>query len=638
MATDRRLWFTHKCRFCNYVFVSEKDLVHHEATHDTPDFACDNCSSVFADAEQLSLHVKDGCSVSDSSTDIGRQHVCGTCGEIFRFVRELYKHYGEHHMTDKSSLADRKSGSIDDAMTCANCGALFSGAASLKVHLWKAHNLNAIQQPDQIQKKNGPSPCRDSDTAPSGGRLFVTDQNKPFKCSMCNWSFKYDFSYHSHLKMHQQKQRELEEMLRANCESQSSVSDNRTRADVEPDSLVSCAGKVRAPIMLFPLKRKLENGNDVDCLPGAKVSVAFDAKSAGSQRCSTTNVGTVASSGQDTVEQTAWKPVSNISQVSVVRELRCGGIAQASSEQLHPSPNASLVVMNAGNSVTRHSVQVDCSPPLREEPFRFSCKLCSFKCHYDFSYVAHLNQHDKLKELEIDDLQSHLIASSTQTPSGGHIANKYAIKVIGSGAGDVSCVKGHTQVVDSSGISYILLCPGAVDETTLVTGLPNDERYEDTVITTDAATTTDCLNSNIVPVDDVNTNMRQDLDSAARPATDDDDVDFSGGSEMQFLDLTSGETLYVINESHLPVSLPVDATSERQKYSGCEEAEIEVVLPAQPSDGQLLDVAGLCSDEDGVSDDSDSAAGEDSFTCYYCNVTFTNISQLQRHIVRLHVE
>jgi len=288
--------------------------------------------------------------------------------------------------------------------------------------------------------------------------------------------------------------------------------------------------------------------------------------------------------------------------------------------------------MNASNSVmrVRQSAPVDCSPPLREEPFRFSCKLCSFKCHYDFSYVAHLNQHDKLKELEIDDLQSHLVASSTQTPSDSHITNKYAIKVIG--ASDAPYVRGHTQVVDSSGMSYILLCPGAADESALVTGLS----HEDAVITTDAANTTECLDSNIVLVDDVCTNIRPDLNSAVRPATDDDDVDFSGGSEMQFLDLTSGETLYVINETDLPVALPVDPTSEHQKYSGSyEEAELEVVLPAQPGDGQLLDVASLCTDDDGASDDSDL---EDSFTCYYCNVTFTNISQLQRHIVRLHVD
>ena len=630
MASDRRLWFTHKCRFCNYFFVSEKDLVHHEATHDAPNFACDSCSSVFDDAEQLSVHVNNGCSTADSSTDIGRQHVCGACGEIFRFVRELYKHYSEHHMSDKSSLARRrKPDDIDDASMCANCGAIFSGAASLKVHLWKAHNLNFGQQPDNIL---GIVTCRDSDATSTCRRLLVTDNDKPFKCSMCNWSFKYDFSFHAHMKMHEQKQRVLEEMLRANSDSQPSVADDVALVDVEPDNTVSAASEVGVPIMLLPLKRKLENSNDTDCLPAAKLSTVCDTNSGRSNCCSTTNLNLDANGTRRLSSEAAsdQHPVDNTSRKSV-------SVTRVSSELLRPSPNLRSVVMRAGNSEIKQSASVDRSPSLSDEPFRFACKLCSFKCRYDFSYVAHLNQHDKLKELKIDDLQSHLVASSPQTPPSSHIANKFAIKVISTSTGDVSYVNGHSQVVDSSGISYILLCPGTVDQTALVASLPKDQQYEEAVVThpTDAI---DCLNSNVVLVDDVNTNIEQDLDSAARPATDDDDVDFSVGPEMQFLDLTSGETLYVINESDLQVALPSDVTSEHQRNILCEETETEVVLSPQPNDKQLLDVASLCSDEDGQSDGSESASSEDSFTCYYCNAVFTNKSHLQRHILQLHVE
>jgi len=630
MATDRRLWFTHKCRFCSYFFVCEKDLVHHEATHDAPNFVCDSCSSVFDDAEQLSIHVNDGCSAADSSADISRQHVCGTCGEIFRFVRELYKHYGERHMNDRSSLAGRNSDTTDGASMCANCGAVFSGAASLKVHLWKAHNLNVVQQQDHILKKNGPSTvtCRHSDTTSTCRRLLLTDKDKPFKCSMCNWSFKYDFSFRAHLKMHAEKQRVLEEMLRANCEGQT-VADDVALVDVGSDNLVSSTGEVGVPIMLFPLKRKLD---DADCLPGAKLNAVYDTSSSRSGCCLPTNLGTGADStreldsevvsDQHPVDQASWKPVS---------------VKRVSSKLLRQTPNLSSVVVNRSRSLIKQSAaSVDCSP-LGDEPFRFACKLCGFKCHYDFSYIAHLNQHDKLKELEIDDLQSHLVASSTQTPSGSHIANKFAIKVISTDTGDVSYVKGHSQVVDSSKISYILLCPGAVDQNT---SLPKEQQYEDTVITqqTVAADATDCFSSNVVLVDDVSTNIEQDLDSAARPAADDEDVDFSVGPEMQFLDLTNGETLYVINESDLQVALPVDVTSECQKNISDEEADTEVVLSPQPNDRQLLDVTSVCSDEDGEADDSDSAAGEDSFTCYYCNAMFANKSHLQRHILQLHIE
>ena len=628
MATDRRLWFTHKCRFCSYFFVCEKDLVHHEATHDAPDFACDSCCCIFDDAEQLSTHVNDGCSAIDSSTDIGRQHVCGTCGEIFRFVRELYKHYGENHMNEEAALATTQPDNVGCASVCADCGAIFSCTASLKVHLWKAHNLNFVQQQDHIVKKNGPSTvtCRDSCAASTCRRLLVaSNKDKPFKCSMCNWSFKYDFSFRAHLKMHEERQRLLGEMLHANCEGQSSVVDELAVGDEAPDNSASGSSEVRLPIVLLPLKRKFGNSDD------ANSSVSCDRKCARSSYRLTTGrdvdmdsmkqVGSEVSSDLHSVDRTLWKPVS---------------VRRVSSE--HQSPNLSPVVGNTSDSVIKQLESVDCLPQC-EEPLRFACKLCSFKCRYDFSYIAHLNQHDKLKELEIDDLQSHLVASSTQTLSGSYIPNEFAIKVISSDTEDVSYVNGHKDVVSSgTGISYVLLCPGAVDQTGLVTGLPEQQQCDRAVITqpTVAAGTIDCLNSNVVLVDDVNTSIEHDLDSATRPATDDEDVDFSVGPEMQFLDSTSGETLYVVNEADLQVALPAEATSEHQNTVVYEDTETEVVLSPQPSDRPLLDVTSFCSHEDGHSDES--AVGEDSFECYYCNAVFANKSHLERHILQLHVD
>ena len=637
MATDRRLWFTHKCRFCNYLFVCEKDLVHHEATHDVPDFACDNCSSVFDDAEQLSMHVNHGCSVADSSTDISRQHVCGTCGEIFRFVRELYKHYGDQHM-DQPALMGRKSDIVNGASVCANCGAIFSGTASLKVHLWKAHNLNDVQQRDLILENDGHSPVAyreqlDSASA-SCQRLLTTDNDKPFKCSMCNWSFKYDFSFRAHLRMHEEKQRLLEEMVRANCENQSAV-DDVTAVDVAPDiSVSSSGGEVRVPIVLVPVKRKLQNSDGAYFLPQPKASIICRAKCSTSSCYLTTDsdadadclkqVGSDVTADQHSVNQTCLKPVT---------------VSGMSSEMLQQSPNlSSSVVTDTSSFVKTRSPSVDYSP-CSEEPFRFACKLCSFKCRYDFSYIAHLNQHDKLKELQIDDLQSHLVASSAQIPTNSHILNKFAIQVIGTNDGDVPHAQGHTQVVDSSGISYILLCPGAMDQASLLTSLPHQQK---SVITQPsvAADAVDCLNSSgVVFVDDINSTVEQDLDSATIANSSGVDVDFSVGQEMQFLNSTSGETMYVINETSLPVAVPIDSTTEHQRAVVYEEAETELVLSPEPSDGQLLDVvdvANLRSDEDGCSDES--VDGEDSFTCYYCNAVFLNKSPLQQHILQLHVD
>jgi len=636
MASDRRLWFTHKCRICNYLFVCEKDLVHHEATHSAADFVCDSCCCVFDDEAQLNVHVNDGCSAADCSGDVSRQHVCGTCGEIFRFVRELYRHYGEQHMDDGSTLASRQPQLVDSVSVCAVCTAEFSGAASLKVHLWKAHSLNVVQQRDHILEKNGHSSnhvtaCDDVadpklDFSPLVMRAEDRERDKPYKCSMCNWSFKYDFSFHAHLKMHEEKQRLLEEMLRANCGSQTSVVGDV--AEIDTGNLVSNSAEMGIPLILFPLKRKLQNSDDdADCLYGAKLSVGCDRKYIKSSCCIVTQTdmgadgerqlcGETYSDQQHSVDQTCFQTVS---------------VAGAASE-LHQSPSLSPIVRNSSLSVVRKQ---------SEEPLRFACKLCSFKCRYDFSYIAHLNQHDKLKELEIDDLQSHLVASSTQTPSSSHGPNKLAVKVIGSDDGGVSYVEGHSEVVDSSAVSYILLCPGAVDphETAVMTS-SHQQLQSESAITQSTSGAADCLDSSVVLVDVVNSNIGQGLDSATRPpASDvDDDVDFSVGPEMQFLDSTSGETLYVINEADLQVALPVDVNSDHQKSIVYEESETEVVSSLEPSSRQLLDMAGLCTDEDVHQDENDSAADEESFICYYCNAAFNNKSELEQHILRLHVD
>jgi len=263
--------------------------------------------------------------------------------------------------------------------------------------------------------------------------------------------------------------------------------------------------------------------------------------------------------------------------------------------------------------------------PRSDEPLRYECKLCSFKCRYDFSYIAHLNQHDKLRELHIDDLQSHLVAaaSSAQMPpsSAADVLNRFAIRVIDDHRdGGVPRVDGgHSQVVDGSGISYILLCPGPVDEPAVVTALPHQQG---SVV---AQPPVDCLGSNVVLVDDV---VEHGLASRRTPSADDDVVDFDDGPEMRFLNSAGGEeAMYAVNDGSLQVALTTDA--DRQRTVVYEEAETEVVLSPQ---SQLLDVASLCSDEDA------SVAGEDSFTCYYCNAVFSSKSPLQRHILQLHVD
>ena len=596
MASNRRLWFTHKCRFCSYLFVCERDLVHHEATHDETNFACDRCLSVFEDAEELRVHVSDGgcCVVDESSTaDVGQQHVCRACGEIFHFVRELYRHYGERHMDD-----GRKSDDGDGTSFCTSCGAMFSGTASLKVHLWKAHNINLVQQPANVREKNRCDGHRESYPASACNRLLARDEDKPFKCSMCNWSFKYDFSYRSHLKMHEEKQRSLEKMLSANAESSADCEVPVT--DVS-SSVLSGGADVTAAVMVSSVKRKWnsENGDDADDFSQPKARIV----------CSVNRSrDTVLSS--DSASQPGCEPSGDLN--SVDQPLR-----KSTSEGLPTTlcPEASGLLQPSRPDSDGG-----------DDPFRFVCKLCRFKCRYDFTYVAHLNQHEKLRELEIDDLQSHLVATSTQTPPPDDaILNKFAAKVITANPGEAKSRDGGGA--DISGVSYILICPGTVGHCGLVAGsMPRKLDFQNGVVS-DAAI--DALNPNVVLVDGVG----HDLDLVT--ADDDNRVDFSDGPEMQFLDPVGGETLCVVNEADLQVSL--DAGSEPpQKFAVYEDADTEEVECLRATDGQLLDVADLCSDNDCQSDGSTSDA--ESFTCYYCAAVFTKKSSVEQHILQLHVD
>ena len=416
--------------------------------------------------------------------------------------------------------------------------------------------------------------------------------------------------------MHEEKQRLLEEMLRANSnDDPSSTVDSVPAVDAEPDTSVCTVGGVSVPIVLLSRKRKPEDSDDAVCQSDPRIGIVYNAKCGQGSCCLTTDVDAECvrqlvsdSSVQHLAYDSSLKPVT-------ARTVSSGFLCRS-------PPDLSSVV------TSRRSMSSSA-----EEPFRFACKLCSFKCRYDFSYIAHLNQHDKLKELEIDDLQSHLVASTTQSDS--HIPNKIAIKLISTDSGDVSYVEGHTELVDSSGISYILLCPGAVDQAPLmISNLSKQQPCENVDINNPSviAGSGDCVTSNVVPVDDVNAIVEQVLDSATRTSSTGDDVDFTVGPDIQFLDTTSGETMYVINESSdFQVALPTSSSVEHQKNTGCEETEVEVVLSPQPGDGQLLDVVSLCSSED-------ECEAEDSFTCYYCNETFTNMSQLQQHILQLHVD
>lgn len=682
------------------MFVTERDLLLHEASHDRPDFRCSACHEVFDDEAQLSSHAETGClSPSDEAAGGRKQHrVCKACGDVFDKVNDLYKHYVVQHLDRDASNGVSSSSSSGDASskcrlsnvpTCAECGATFACWASLKVHVWRTHGVNMAQKLPQFAPVA--SACVSDESAAAKGRRLVASRSvaadKPFKCSMCNWAFKYDFSLRSHLKVHEEKRRELIRLLQAGKVAPPVVvgaavvpsSDGFAAASPAPQQMSQPAKKTVIyvqvkrgfPKDVEPEEDRPSSSDNVDGGNGAKrirvntglrTAVVCNQQQHPASQQGTTNsyqpsLGSLVSASQNSAS-------------IVVPVAECGD-SQADESTTHEDDDNNRDANPSNGTVERSTKSVASSDDEDDddEPRHFACKLCNFTCRYDFSYFAHLSQHDKLKELDIVDLQTHLVASTTGVDDTAADAGETAIGECGTAFGRPIVISGPgdpdpngdftigmltdtggltylqaSQVAGIEGVNYILLCTNdSAVERPVVDGLIQEalpgmeyptESHHDDLLVVEGSTIDIASHSMNIVAEEV-----EESPCIGLPT---------------YFDAVDGETYYVVSDT-------VDQSDDHKanEGEGGEEQDLlrytcdvesfcgDNVIAADSVDGgDVGDVGGRATAADVgrdrgvgvVGDDDDESDSGETVTCYFCNASFTSKSSLQEHIIRLHVD
>lgn len=390
MMVDRRLWFRHRCIVCKLLFVSERDLVLHEATHDKPSFACTSCSEVFKTDEQYNFHVSVGCEPN------GKAQVCKVCGAVFEQVRDLYDHHSAVHLDEYKFRCKVCSATFSwlenlekhellhqtNSSMCKTCGAIFGSMASLKVHLWKAHSVNIRDQDGHMLEmpfacRSNCQDCKSIGTSSelcfgcrkSGPESMAMRQGdeKPYKCHLCNWAFKYDFSYSLHMKMHEEKR-----LLDKKTHTKVFVSRTR-RSDMQALGLNKPDLQVNFPSRndkfetkkIFKKTVYIRKANVVHTLPSSKPYIVHLDKRSDLKSSMSAQDRAIQEPKQSRLPSNSDACGNFVNKVPVTK----------SEKSQNFSPN------NSG---------------------AFTCKKCMVTFQYDFSYVAHMKYHERVKQMNSD--------------------------------------------------------------------------------------------------------------------------------------------------------------------------------------------------------------------------------------------
>eukprot|EP00096_Caligus_rogercresseyi_P001049 TRINITY_DN1164_c0_g1_i2.p1 TRINITY_DN1164_c0_g1~~TRINITY_DN1164_c0_g1_i2.p1 ORF type:complete len:881 (+),score=237.82 TRINITY_DN1164_c0_g1_i2:102-2744(+) len=131
----------HKCDVCGFVYGKKDYLLEHSRLHT---ISCDICGLLFNKASKLKDHLKVHKNVSmDGSKNESVPFRCHVCQDVYAEASELRAHLetAEHGSPTKSG----SSPSYEKAVWCPLCSQGFTRHYNLKMHLYKVHGKETVE-------------------------------------------------------------------------------------------------------------------------------------------------------------------------------------------------------------------------------------------------------------------------------------------------------------------------------------------------------------------------------------------------------------------------------------------------------------------------------------------------------------
>lgn len=155
------------CDQCGRTYRHAGSLVNHRNSHKTGEYYCSVCNNTYSNQLAMKNHLRTHFAY--------KKHSCQNCGKGFRGKKQLLAHVCADLSKDWASA---RSGPKCRAFKCKECKQIFLSADQLATHTC-----------------DGPSGSRDGPTSPN-------KEERPFKCNICNRSYRHAGSLLNHKNTH----------------------------------------------------------------------------------------------------------------------------------------------------------------------------------------------------------------------------------------------------------------------------------------------------------------------------------------------------------------------------------------------------------------------------------------------------
>ena len=151
------------CKLCPWSFSTARGLRRHTAVHsDKKPFVCNVCPKAYKYADDLKHHLVQYHDVVSKKARPNK--TCETCGKGFPSLLEMERHIAKKH---------------PKLMTCDVCDKKFTLMASLRRHRLRGNCQRLVER---------------------------MNEERPFKCKFCPWSFSTDRNLRRHSAVHSRQQ------------------------------------------------------------------------------------------------------------------------------------------------------------------------------------------------------------------------------------------------------------------------------------------------------------------------------------------------------------------------------------------------------------------------------------------------